>query len=57
MTTASKNVNKRCFLIRFSNYFYVANMSPMLPIVLVPYKLPAVMGKKVSIGEVLAETR
>jgi len=52
MTTASKNVNKRAvFLIRFSQDFYVANMSPMIPIVLVPYKLPAVMGKKVSIGE------
>ena len=57
MTTVSKNVNKRCSVMRFSQDFYAANMSPMIPIVLVPYKLPAVMGKKVSIGEVLSEAR
>ena len=37
--------------MRFSHDFYAANMSPVIPTTLVPYKLPAVMGKKVSIGK------
>ena len=37
--------------MRFSHNFYEANMSPVIPTALVLYKLPAVVGKKVSIGE------
>ena len=37
--------------MRFSHNFYAANMSPVIPTTLVPFKLPAVVGKKVSIGE------
>lgn len=51
MTTVSKNVNKRCSVMRFSHDFYEANMSPVIPTALVLYKLPAVVSKKVSIGE------
>ena len=37
--------------MRFSHDFYEANMSPVIPTTLETFKLPAVMGKKVSIGE------
>ena len=37
--------------MRFSQDFYAANMSPVIPTAFVLYKLPAVVSKKVSIGE------
>ena len=37
--------------MRFSQDFYAANMSPVIPTTLVPFKLPVMVGKKLIIGE------
>ena len=51
MTTACRNLNRRRAVMRFSHDFYEANMSPVIPTTLVPFKLPVMVGKKLIIGE------